>query len=65
MMKDTLAIGLAASLILAGAGCGQPTDASITQDQLVRRTQELMGATAAGNQEPWKEIFRHRRDVLR
>jgi len=27
------------------------------EEELVRRTQELMDAVAAGNQEPWKKYF--------
>ena len=29
----------------------------ITQEELIRRTQELYDAVASGNQEPWKEYF--------
>jgi hypothetical protein len=29
----------------------------ITQDELVRRTQELVDAVTSGNQEPWKKYF--------
>ena len=32
-------------------------DVSITQDELVRRTQELYDAIAPGNQTPWKKYF--------
>src|SRR5213595_1151692 len=32
-------------------------DVPITQDELVRRTQELYDAVAAGNQAPWKKYF--------
>ena len=32
-------------------------DAPITEAELVRRTQELYDAVAAGNQEPWKQYF--------
>jgi hypothetical protein len=30
---------------------------AITQDELIRRTQELFGAVASGNKEPWKKYF--------
>ena len=30
---------------------------SITQDELVHRTQELVDAVAAGDQAPWKKYF--------
>lgn len=33
------------------------SDAKITQDELVRRTQELVDAVAPGNKEPWKKYF--------
>jgi hypothetical protein len=33
------------------------TDVSITQDELVRRTQELYDAIVPGNQAPWKKYF--------
>ena len=33
------------------------TDVPITQEELVRRTQELYDAVASGNQEPWKKYF--------
>src|SRR5437016_4186583 len=57
MTKHTLMIGLAANLIFVFAGCGRRTSPTITQDELVSRTQELMDAAAPGNQEPWKKYF--------
>src|SRR5205807_9669818 len=33
------------------------TDVPITQDELVRRTQELYDAIVPGNQAPWKKYF--------
>jgi len=33
------------------------TDVPITQDELVRRSQELYGAIVPGNQAPWKKYF--------
>jgi hypothetical protein len=32
-------------------------DTAITQDELVRRTQELFDAVVPGNQEPWKKYY--------
>jgi len=32
--------------------------AAITQEELVRRTQELFDAVVPGNKEPWQKIFR-------
>src|ERR1700757_4356547 len=34
-----------------------PTDVPITQDELVRRTQELYNAIVPGDQTPWKKYF--------
>lgn len=35
--------------------CGDPV--AITQEELIRRTQELVDAVMGGNQEPWKKYF--------
>ncbi|HYY35161.1 MAG TPA: nuclear transport factor 2 family protein, partial [Candidatus Binatia bacterium] len=35
--------------------CEEPI--AITQDELVRRTQELFDAVVPGNKEPWKKYF--------
>ena len=41
-----------------GLGCSQRSaTASITQDELVRRTQELVDSVAGGDQRPWKKYF--------
>jgi hypothetical protein len=48
-----LLAGLIASSIAGGAG----PDATITQEELVRRTQELFDAVVPGNQEPWKKYY--------
>lgn len=39
------------------AGCRSAPRSAITQEELVRRTQEIMDAVAAGNPEPWKSYF--------
>src|ERR1700740_2312336 len=44
-----------AFLLLTFFACA--TDVPITQDELVRRTQELYDAIAPGNQAPWKKYF--------
>jgi hypothetical protein len=49
-MKLLLAITFATALAHAA-------DAPITQDELVRRTQELYDAIVPGNQAPWKKYF--------
>ena len=38
-------------------GCGGHRTSQISQEELVRRTQELMDAVAPGNQEPWKKYL--------
>ena len=38
-----------------GSICGDP--AAITQEELVRRTQELFDAVVPGNKEPWQKYF--------
>ena len=57
MIKRISRIGSAIGLILAVAGCGHWRYASITEQELVRRTQELMDAVASGNPEPWDKYF--------
>jgi hypothetical protein len=39
------------------ASCGADQHSAITQDELVRRTQEIMDATAPGIPDPWKKYF--------
>jgi hypothetical protein len=58
-MKNWTAILIAGSwlggmLLTANAATA---DKAITQDELVRRTQELYDAVAIGNQKPWKKYF--------
>ncbi|HMG04905.1 MAG TPA: hypothetical protein VK581_05550, partial [Chthoniobacterales bacterium] len=48
-----LLTGVIASSIALGAGA----DATITQEELVRRTQELFDAVVPGNKEPWKKYY--------
>jgi hypothetical protein len=43
-------------LILSGSTCCKPKN-DITQDELLRRTQELFDAVSAGDQTPWKKYF--------
>ena len=53
MRASFLVITLLASTIALTAG----KDWTITEQELVRRTQELYDAIAAGNQAPWKQYF--------
>jgi hypothetical protein len=48
---------IAAGLTLVASGCGQSRKPQITEQDLVRRTQELNDALVPGNQEPWKKYF--------
>jgi len=44
-------------LYLVAATLGYAADAPTTQEELVRRTQELYDAVVPGNQAPWKKYF--------
>lgn len=46
---------LLAAAVFSVVGCHHPPQ--ITQDQLVRNTQELMDAVAPGNSAPWNKYF--------
>jgi hypothetical protein len=48
---------LALTAFLSAAVLASATDVRITQDELVRRTQELYDAVVPGNQAPWKKYF--------
>jgi hypothetical protein len=50
-------ITLAATLFAATAQAGPVESEKITQDELGRRTQELVDSIAIGNQTPWKTYF--------
>jgi len=56
-MKGELCILLIINSLLAGSGCSNKPQAAISQDELVRRTQELANAVASGDQGPWKKYF--------
>jgi hypothetical protein len=45
------------ALLAARAHAGPAESGKITRDKLVRRTQELVDAVAAGDQTPWKMYF--------
>lgn len=51
-LGGVLAIGL---IMLSSTACKGKT--GITHDELVRRTQELLGSVAGGDQTPWKKYF--------
>ena len=55
---SVLSVAFIALLLVAGPQSPAAADnEKITQDELVRRTQELVDAVAVGNQEPWKQYF--------
>jgi len=55
-MHKTTALFFATVLALAGLNSCK-AKSGITQEELVRRTQELVDATAVGDQTPWKKYF--------
>jgi len=56
-MKQTLISFLLLMSAMVGVMRGAPDESTITQDELVRRTQELFDSIAPGNQEPFKKYF--------
>ena len=54
-IRPLLLVFLLSSFKPHQAFCGDPV--AITQDELVRRTQELFDAVVPGNKEPWQEYF--------
>ncbi len=54
--KQTILIFGCATLGLLVASCNR-TGPAITQEELVRRTQELMDSASTGEQTPWKKYF--------
>ncbi len=43
--------------LIALAGCRSENHSPITQDELIRNTQEMFDSVAAGDQAPWKKYF--------
>ncbi len=56
-MKLAFMILPALLTVFAAPTLAHTADAPITQDELVRRTQELYDAIVPGNQAPWKKYF--------
>lgn len=54
---DLAAVTLAIATFLGPTGCHSRKEPTITQQELVRRTQELLDAVVPGNQEPWKKYY--------
>ncbi len=57
MKKNLLAFLLVSGLLTAASSTMPAKGNTITQEELVRNTQELFDAVAIGNQEPWKKYF--------
>jgi hypothetical protein len=55
-LTPLIAATLLASNPVPVAGADHDPD-TITQDELVRRTQELLDAVVPGSQEPWKKYY--------
>lgn len=56
-MNKWIFIFVVLSQVLMGRILYSSEEGSITQDELVRRTQELFDSVAAGNQDPWRKYF--------
>jgi hypothetical protein len=56
-MKPMAGAGVLLLAALCTAGCMPEKTSSITQAELVRRTQELFDSVARGDQTPWKKYF--------
>lgn len=56
-MKSKLFVALFLPATSAMAWRGAADEPAITQDELVRRSQELLDAVAPGNAEPFKRYF--------
>ena len=54
-MQKPIVVFFVIGLTLLTANC-KPKN-NITQDELVRRTQELVDSVAAGDKTPWKKYF--------
>lgn len=57
MSKKYSAAFLLAGFIARSVALGAGPEATITQEELVRRTQELFDSVVPGNQEPWKKYY--------
>src|SRR5664279_5321924 len=52
-----LTVGLFPACLVVGVPDATGAEEKMTQDELVRRTQELFDAVVPGNQEPWKKYY--------
>ena len=57
MTRRIAAISCVICILIAILACQRVNRPTITQDELVRRTQELVDAVAPGDQTPWKKYF--------
>jgi aromatic ring-opening dioxygenase catalytic subunit (LigB family) len=56
IVRKTMILFLATGLIVPTLNSCKPKS-DITQDELLRRTQELVNSVAVGDQAPWKKYF--------
>ena len=56
-MRIKFLIAVLLTAAIAAALRGATDEPAITQDELVRRTQEMMDAVVPGNQEPFKKYY--------
>jgi hypothetical protein len=56
-MRTASVASIALFFLVTGLRSTAAADEAITQDELVRRTQELFDAVAVGNPEPWKKSY--------
>jgi len=56
-MRANLCMLLIMSMLVGASACRDQGRESITQEELVRRTQVLVDAVASGDQTPWKSYF--------
>lgn len=56
-MNRTLAMCFTVAMTVGTLGCSRSRGPAITQDELVRRTQEIFDATATGNRAPFEKYY--------
>jgi len=54
-LSFTLGLGLV--LLISNSSLAAATEEEVTQEELLRRTQELFDSVASGNKEPWKKYL--------
>ena len=57
MVTASFPMKLTPIVFFCAVSLGRAADAPITQDELIRRTQQLYDAVPTGNKEPWQKYF--------